>query len=134
MRLESLWRESDFISLHVPLTERTRHLVSDAAFAAMKPGAMLVNTSRGPVVDPVALERALRSGRLGGAALDVTDPEPLPAGHSLLSAPNLIVAPHIASASIETRSKMAELAAMNLLAALEGRAMVHEVLPPSTDR
>jgi glyoxylate reductase len=87
----------------------------------MKPTAWLVNTARGPVVDPRALDRALREGRIGGAALDVTDPEPIPANDPLLTAPNLLIAPHIASGSVATRSKMASMAADNLAAALEGR-------------
>lgn len=125
--LERLFREADFVTLHVPLNDRTRRMVSARELGWMKPGALLVNTARGGVVDQDALLEALRSGHLGGAALDVMDPEPLPAEHPLLTAPNLLVAPHIASASIETRSKMAELAAENLLAALEGRPMPHEV-------
>src|SRR4051812_28740170 len=102
--------EADFVSLHVPLTPQTRHLVDAAALAAMKPTAILVNTARGGVVDQVALAHALRDGRLGAAALDVTDPEPLPADDPLLQAPNLLVVPHIGSATHTARERMAEMA------------------------
>jgi phosphoglycerate dehydrogenase-like enzyme len=92
-------------------------------FAKMKPSAILINTSRGPVVETDALAEALREGRIGGAALDVTDPEPLPANHPLVSMPNCIVVPHIASASAATRGKMAEIAARNLIAGLKGEPL-----------
>ena len=93
----------------------------------MKPTAYLVNTARGPVVDSGALARALNAGEIAGAALDVTDPEPLPGDHPLLDAPNLLVVPHIASATHATRGRMAEIAVDNLLAALAGRPMPHSV-------
>ena len=121
VELEALLAESDFVSLHVPLTEHTLHLIGDRALARMKPTAMLVNTARGPVVDPRALERALREGRILAAALDVTEPEPIPPDDGLLTLPNLVIAPHIASASVQTRGLMASMAAENLTAALEGR-------------
>jgi glyoxylate reductase len=117
----TLLAESDFLSLHVPLTPETRHWVGRAELAAMKPGAMLINTTRGPVVDQAALAEALAQGKLGGAALDVTDPEPLPLDSPLLKLPNVLLAPHIASASHATRGLMASMAVDNLLAALEGR-------------
>jgi glyoxylate reductase len=98
----------------------------------MKPTAILVNTARGPVVDQVALAAALREGRIGGAALDVTDPEPLPPDDPLLEAPNLLVVPHIASATRQTRARMADLAVDNLLAALDGRPMPNPI--PGTAR
>jgi glyoxylate reductase len=95
----------------------------------MKPTAYLVNTARGPMVDTVALARALGEGVIAGAALDVTDPEPLPARHPLLEAPNLLVVPHIASSSHRTREAMADMAVDNLLAALAGERMPHCVNP-----
>ena len=85
--LEQLSREADFVSLHVPLTDETHHLIGEPEFELMKPTAILVNTARGPIVDTDALRRALHEGWIGGAALDVTDPEPLPADHPLLARP-----------------------------------------------
>lgn len=123
--LHAALAEADFISLHTPLTPATRHLVDAAALAACKPGAILVNTARGGVVDQVALAAALRSGRLAAAALDVTDPEPLPPGDPLLSAPNLLVVPHIGSATRGARERMAALAVDNLLAGLDGVPLPH---------
>jgi glyoxylate reductase len=119
--LPQLLREADFVTLHAPLTPQTRHLIGRAEFQAMKPGAVLVNTARGPLVDQEALYHALKEGLIAGAGLDVTDPEPMAADDPLLSLPNLVIAPHIASASIATRSRMAMLAAENLLQALGGR-------------
>jgi glyoxylate reductase len=109
---------ADFVSVHCPLTDETRGLIGDAEFAAMKPTAVLVNTARGPIVQTEALRRALADGQIAAAALDVTDPEPLPVGHPLLEAPNLLVVPHIGSATHRTRERMADLAVDNLLAAL----------------
>ncbi len=109
---------ADFVSIHCPLTDETRGLVGHAEFAAMKPTAVLVNTARGPIVQTEALLRALTDGQIAAAALDVTDPEPLPADHPLLEAPNLLVVPHIGSATHRTRERMADLAVDNLLAAL----------------
>ncbi|MBN1203672.1 MAG: D-glycerate dehydrogenase [Myxococcaceae bacterium] len=125
----TLLAESDFLSLHVPLTPETRHWLGRAELAAMKPGAMLVNTARGTVVDQDALVEALSRGHLGGAALDVTEPEPLPMDSPLLKLPNVLLAPHIASASHVTRGRMASMAVDNLLAALEGRRPPHCVNP-----
>ena len=110
--------QADFVSIHCPLTDETRGLFGDAEFAAMKPTAVLVNTARGPIVDTEALRRALADGAIGAAALDVTDPEPLPAGHLLLAAPNLLVVPHIGSATHRTRERMADMAVDNLLEGL----------------
>ena len=129
VEMDELLRESDFVSLHVNLTDETHHLIDTAALAAMKPTAVVVNTARGPVVDPVALEEALRDGRIFAAGLDVTDPEPLPAEHPLVQLPNCIVVPHIASASRVTRGKMAAIAAANLLAGLRGERLPHPVNP-----
>lgn len=125
--LSELLERSDFVSLHCPLTPETRHLIDAAALAAMKPTAIIVNTARGPIVDQAALAAALHDGTIAGAALDVTDPEPLPADDPLLSAPNLLVVPHVGSATHSAREKMADLAVDNLLAALDGRPMPHSV-------
>jgi len=125
--LGELLERADFVTLHTPLTADTRHLIDAGALARMKPTALLVNTARGGVVDQDALREALHAGRIGGAALDVTDPEPLPADHPLLDAPNLLVVPHVGSATVRTRAKMAAMAVENLLAALDGRPMPHQV-------
>jgi glyoxylate reductase len=118
---DELLKQSDFLSLHVPLTPDTRHYIDAKALSAMKPTAVLVNTSRGPVVDTMALYEALKAKRIFAAALDVTDPEPLPASHPLYTLENALIMPHIASASFETRNRMAELAADNLLTGLQGK-------------
>lgn len=118
--LDQVLREADFISVHTPLTPETRHLIDRDKLRAMKPTAILINTSRGPVVETDALVEALRAGEIGGAALDVTDPEPLPPDHPLVTMPNCIVVPHIASASHTTRGAMARIAAENLIAGLRG--------------
>jgi glyoxylate reductase len=125
--LEELLERSDFVTLHSPLTAETRGLIADEALARMKPSAYLVNTARGPIVDSDALGRALHAGRIAGAALDVTDPEPLPGDHPLLGAPNLLVLPHLGSATEATRARMADMAVDNLLAGLAGEPMPHRV-------
>jgi glyoxylate reductase len=125
--LAELLQRADFVSVHTPLTPETRHLADARFLAAMKPTALLVNTARGGVVDQDALRAALHAGEIAGAALDVTDPEPLPPDHPLLDAPNLLVVPHVGSATVRTRAKMAAMAVDNLLAALEGRPMPHPV-------
>jgi glyoxylate reductase len=134
MEIEPVGREDDLhaalaradaVSVHVPLTAQTRHLIDADALAAMRPTSILVNTARGPIVDQDALAAALRSGSIGAAALDVTDPEPLPPDDGLLSAPNLVVLPHIGSATVATRERMAAMAVDNLLAALDDRPMPH---------
>lgn len=127
--LPTLLAESDFVSLHTPLNADTRHLIGETEFKQMKPGAILINTARGPVVDPEALYTALKTKQIAAAALDVTEPEPLPADHPLLELDNLIVAPHIASASRATRSKMAAMAVENLLAGLNGERLPNCVNP-----
>jgi len=127
--LDTLLRESDFISLHVPLTAETRSLMNSSAFAKMKPTAVLVNTSRGPVVDQSALYDALSTKRIFAAALDVTDPEPIPSNSPLLLLENCIVVPHIASASWQTRQKMSRMAAENLIAGLMGNPLPNCVNP-----
>ncbi len=123
IELEELLARSDFVTLHAPLNPSTRGLVGAEALAAMKPGAYLINTARGPLVDTDALVRALHEGAIAGAALDVTDPEPLPGDHPLLEAPNLLVVPHIGSADRATRERMADMAVDNLLAGLAGERM-----------
>jgi lactate dehydrogenase-like 2-hydroxyacid dehydrogenase len=127
VELDQLLAESDFVTLHCQLTPETHHLMNAEAFRKMKPTAILINTSRGPVVDQDALHDALRSGEIGGAGLDVTMPEPLPAGHKLLTLPNCVVLPHIASASIATRRAMAVLAADNLIAGVQGKPLLTPV-------
>jgi lactate dehydrogenase-like 2-hydroxyacid dehydrogenase len=127
--LEELFAASDFVSLHVNLSDETRGLVNIERLRWMKPTAILVNTSRGPVVDSMALFDALRDGVIAAAALDVTDPEPLPADHPLLRLDNCLVVPHIASASRATRGKMAAMAAANLLAGVRGERLPTPVNP-----
>jgi len=126
---ETLLEESDFISLHTPLTPETRHLIDSEAFSKMKPNAVLVNTARGPVVDPQALYEALKAKRIFGAGLDVTEPEPIPANSPLLSLENIVVVPHIASGSQVTREKMSRMAAQNLIAGLKGDSLPNCVNP-----
>ena len=132
--LEDLLRRSDFISVHTPLTPQTRHLISTDQFRLMKRTAVLVNTARGPIVDPDALYRALADRQIWGAGLDVFEVEPVPADHPLLRLDNIIVAPHIASASVETRTKMALMAVDNLLAALGGQRPPNFVNPDVWER
>ncbi len=127
--LEEVVAQSDFLSLHVPLTPQTRHLVSRELLGQMKPSAVLINTSRGQVIDQTALYEALNSGQISSAALDVTDPEPLPAEHPLFTLDNCLIVPHLGSASIATRSKMATIATENLLAGLRGERLPHCVNP-----
>jgi glyoxylate reductase len=126
--LETLLAEADIVSLHTVLSAETRHLIDTAALARMKRGAILINTSRGPVVDQVALADALRSGHLFGAGLDVTDPEPMAVDDPLLALPSCLIVPHIASASEHTRDRMAEKAARNLIAGLRGEPLPDPVL------
>lgn len=123
--LHALLAEADALSLHVPLTAHTANLIDERALRAMRPHAVLVNTARGGVIDHAALRRALHEGWIAGAGLDVTDPEPLAPDDPLLAAPNLLVLPHIGSATRTARERMAELAVDNLLAALDGRPMPH---------
>ena len=132
--LNSLLCESDFVSLHTTLSDGTYHLMDDAHFKLMKPGGILINTSRGPVVDPQALYRALSSGIIAYAALDVTEPEPIKPDDPLLTLDNIIIAPHIASASYQTRTKMATMAAENLIAGLKGEQLPNCVNPQVYDK
>ena len=123
--LDELLERSDFVSLHAPLGPDTVGLIGEPQLRRMKPHAILVNTARGPLVDTDALVRALREGWIAGAALDVTDPEPLPPRHPLFDCPGLAIAPHIGSATHRAREAMADLAVDNLLAALRGERMPH---------
>jgi glyoxylate reductase len=132
--LEELLERSDFVSIHAPLTPETGGLIDEAALRRMKTSAILVNTARGPIVDTSALVRALNQGWIAGAALDVTDPEPLPGEHPLLLCPNLTLTPHIGSATHATRSAMADIAVDNLLAALAGERMPHCANPEVYER
>jgi glyoxylate reductase len=119
--LDDLLREADFVSLHVALTPETQQMIGARELGLMKATAVLVNAARGPVVDTDALVTALQDGEIFAAGLDVTDPEPLPADHPLVSLPNCIVVPHIASATVTTRDAMARLAANNLIDVLNGK-------------
>ncbi|MBA7608248.1 Glyoxylate/hydroxypyruvate reductase B [subsurface metagenome] len=119
--LAKLLSSADFISVHVPLLPQTRHLIGAAEFALMKPTAVFINTSRGPVVDQRALYEALKSGQIFAAAIDVTEVEPISPDDPLLALDNIIITPHIASASFTTRTDMALMAAENLLAGLRGK-------------
>lgn len=131
--LAELLRQSDYVTIHTPLTPETKHVIGAAELAMMKPTGVLVNTSRGPVVDEVALAAALREGRLFAAGLDVFDTEPLPAESPLLGLGNVVLLPHIGSASVATRRRMARMAAENVVAALRGERPPYlvnaEVLP-----
>ncbi|CAN5593785.1 D-glycerate dehydrogenase [soil metagenome] len=132
--LDQLLARSDVVSLHTPLTDSTHHLINADSLAAMRDDAILINTARGPVVDTDALVQSLKSGKLRAAALDVTDPEPLPSDHELYSFDNVIVTPHIASATVATRNEMARLAVHNLIAVLEGTEPPHCLNPEVLQR
>ena len=121
--LDTLLSESDFITLHVSLSAETYHLISQRQFQLMKSSAILINTARGSIVDTRALELALRTNQIAGAALDVTDPEPIPQDSPLLTLDNVIITPHIGSASYQTRAKMAQMAVNNLIAGLEAKRL-----------
>lgn len=125
LTLEALLARSDFVSVHVALTAETRCLLGAAEIAAMQPGAVLVNTARGGIVDEQALAVALASGALYAAGIDVFAEEPVPVDNPLLALPNVVLAPHIGSATTRTRERMADIAAANAIAALQGQAMPH---------
>lgn len=127
--LESLLEESDFVTLHVPLTQSTHHLIDEIALRRMKPTSLLINTSRGPIVDTSSLIKALEGDWIAGAALDVTDPEPLPPEHRLYELPNCLIVPHIGSATWNTRRQMAIRACENLIAGLAGKRLPFCVNP-----
>jgi len=127
--LQQLLLRSDFVSLHVALTPETANLMNADRIASMKPGAVLVNTGRGGIVDEHALAAALRNGQLYAAGIDVFEKEPVEVDNPLLSLSNVVVAPHIGSATVLTRAKMADMAAQNIMAALSGQPMAHCVNP-----
>jgi len=127
--LDELLHMSDFVTIHTPLTPETHHLFGDRQFELMQPSAVLINTARGTIVDPNALYHALSQGKIAAAALDVTEPEPIPPDSPLLTLDNLIITPHIASASRQTREKMATMAIANLIAGLQGNRLPHCVNP-----
>ena len=120
---------SDFICISTPLTTETHHLIGWDELCLMKRNAILVNIARGPVVDNEALYRAVRDGVIAGAGLDVTEPEPIPSDHPLLTLPNIVITPHIGSSTVRTRRGMAVLAARNIVARLRGEAMPSCVNP-----
>ncbi len=124
-----LLQESDFVSIHTPLSPETHHLFQAPQFAQMRRSAILINTARGAIVDPEALYQALSTGQIAGAALDVTDPEPIPMNSPLLTLKNLIITPHIGSASVQARKTMADMAIANLSAGLNGDRLPHCVNP-----
>ena len=132
--LETLLRESDFVSLHVPLTAETRHLIGHRELSLMKPSAILINTSRGGVVDQTALYQALASRAIAGAGLDVAEAEPVPAGDPLLDLDNLTLTPHVGSASVATRARMADMAADAILCVLRGERPANLVNPGAAPR
>lgn len=132
--LPSLLERSDIVTLHCALTPESRHLIDAAALARMRPTALLVNTARGAIVDQRALVDALRAGRIGGAALDVVEEEPIPLDDPLLTLPNCTVLPHIGSATASTRGRMADLAVDNLLAGLAGQPLPNCINPEVYDR
>lgn len=134
VELNDLLSRSDFVSIHTTLNDETYHLVNHARLQKMKNSAYLINTARGPIVDPDALEWALKNCVIKGAALDVFDPEPIPEGHELLNLKNLVITPHIASASNQTRENMAGIAVENLLAGIESRHLPYCANPQVYER
>ena len=127
--LDTLVRHSDFISIHTVLSESTYHLIDEKALSKMKPTAIVINAARGAIIDPKALYRALKDGKIAAAALDVTDPEPIPMDDPLLTLDNCVIVPHIASASVKTRAEMSRIAAQNLLNGLKGEKLLTCVNP-----
>lgn len=132
--LDSLLANSDIVSMHVNLTPETHHLISDRELALMKPTAWILNTARGPVIDQAALARALRSGQIAGAVLDVLEVEPPPADDPILGLENAIILPHIGSATVETRAAMLDLSVRNLIAVLSGEIPPSCVNPEALER
>jgi glyoxylate reductase len=127
--VDTLLKQSDFVSIHVPLMKQTQHLINEQRLKLMKKTAYLINNSRGPVVDEKALCKALKEGWIAGAGLDVFEQEPIPVDSPLLKMDNVVLAPHISSASLETRSRMAEMVADNLVAFFEGKKPPNLVNP-----
>lgn len=125
--LSTLLEEAHFVSLNVPLTDETEGLIGEPELRAMRPDAVLINVARGPVVDPDALHSALTEGWIAGAALDVTEPEPLPRDHPLLGLDNLVLTPHLGSATLRSRLRMGEMARDNLVAGLENKPLPNQV-------
>ncbi len=125
--LDDLLSRSAFITRHPPMSEETRHLIGTRELGLMKPRAVLVNIARGGVVDHDALYEAMRVNKIAAVALDVTDPEPIPSDHPLLSLDNVLVVPHLGSATVQTRTKMVEMACENLLAGLSGHPAPYSV-------
>jgi len=121
--LPTLLSQSDCVTLHCPSLPQTKNLINPQSLASMKTGALLINLARGDLVDPAALVQALDSGKLAGAALDVFNPEPIPAGHPILNRPNVILAPHIASASVAAVTRLRQSAATLAVAALRGEPL-----------
>jgi len=132
--MDTLLRESDFVSVHTDLNPSTYHLINATALAKMKRTAILINSARGPIVDPAAMAEALEKGIIAGAGLDVTEPEPINMDSPLLKLPNCVIVPHIASASVATRGLMARMAAENLLAGLRGERLPNCVNPEVYER
>jgi glyoxylate reductase len=124
---DDLLKRSDYVMLCVPLTDQTRGSIGARELDSMRPSATLINIARGAIVDTEALTTAMAQDRIAAAALDVTDPEPLPRDHPLLSMPNVVITPHLGSATVETRRRMAELSVENLLAGLRGEPLPHPV-------
>jgi D-3-phosphoglycerate dehydrogenase len=129
--LDRVWAESDVISLHAPAAAETRHMVNATTLAAMKQGVYIVNCARGGLIDQEALLAALSTGHVAGAGLDVTDPEPLPVGHPLLGHPNVIVTPHVASATVAGRRRLYSHAIDNALNVLAGKPATVVASPTS---
>ena len=125
--LDTLLQQADYVMLCCPLTNETRGLIDARALSLMKPTSILINIARGPVVETQALTDALAARRIAAAGLDVTDPEPLPREHPLLKLPNVTIAPHLGSATVETRARMAAMSIENLRAGLKGEALPHRV-------
>lgn len=127
--LETLLRRADIVSLHADYNPSTHHLINSTTLGLMKSSAILINTARGGLIDQSALYHALKNGKIWGAGLDVTDPEPLPSDSPLREMARCVILPHIGSATVETRQAMADIAVNNLLAGLHGRPLPHEVRP-----